>query len=82
METAKEKEQRFKPSAELFFEKEIPIYLKDINNDYFFAYINQLIDGGILIHCFGPKQREGMSFKKYYAEFTKFTEYQKECNTE
>lgn len=73
----KEKIERWKVLAELWFNEGSKIFLKDLNNNWYWANIIIVGEDTLLIDCFAPTERVGHQ-KLYWAEISYFDKYREE----
>lgn len=83
MEKAKVTEQieHWKATAEIFLNKNIKAFIKDINNNLYFADILLVGEDTIRISCFGPEQRKGMKVTLYWPLISEFDYYKEEVKS-
>lgn len=74
METVKEKIERWKLLAELFLNKNIKAYIKEINGDLHFCEILLVGEDTIRILNYAPKQRAGIKDTLYWINIEDFDE--------
>lgn len=72
MET--EKGQRIKELAELFLNKDIRVYIKDIDDNIYFADLLFVGEDQIRFICYGPPQRIGEKVSLYWPQVVKLDE--------
>ncbi len=73
METGiKEKLERWRILAETFLKEDIPIVIKDIDDNWYFGDILFVGEDTITISCTGPEQRAGDKFILYWALIKQF----------
>jgi len=70
--------ERWKATAEIFLHKDIKAFIKDINDNIYFAKILLVGEDSLRIQCFGPKQRAGQKYTLYWPLITDFSLYQEE----
>ena len=75
METVQEKIKRWKLLAELFLEKNIKAYIKEINGDLHFCDILLVGEDTIRILNHGPEQRAGTKDTIYWINIEDFDEF-------
>lgn len=75
MDNIKDKVKRWKATAELFLEKDIRVFIKDVDNNIYFADIILVGEDTISIQCFAPDHRSGMKFNLYWLLIERFEEY-------
>lgn len=68
----------WKNLAELFLKENKRVYLKDFNDDYYFADILLVGEQTILIKCFAPSDRKDKKITLYWAAIKRFAEYKEE----
>lgn len=73
----KEKVERWKATAEIFLKNNTPVFIEDINNNFYFGDIILVGESIISIKCFSPKDRAGQKFNLYWTLITKFEEYRR-----
>lgn len=74
----KEKIERWKVLAELWFNEGKKIFVKDINDNYYFADIIIVGEDTILIECFSPLDRKGKREQLYWANIISIDEYRED----
>ncbi len=67
MERIKEQGERLKVLAEILLKKNKRVFIKDIDNNIYFADILFVGEDTITIQCFNPIQRRGQKFFLYWA---------------
>lgn len=67
--------ERWKLKGELFLKENKKVFIKDINNQYFFADILKLDKNTIELKCFAPEEKKDQKFILYWIDITHFTEY-------
>lgn len=77
MDTVKEKVERWKATAELFLSNDIPVFIKDTSDNFYFGYIILVGENTLKIKCFSPEDRKGLSYTLYWTLISKFEEYKK-----
>lgn len=70
-----DKVKAWKETAELFLEKDIKVYIKDLAGDIYFGEILLVGDDTITIKCFAPEQRANQNFKLYWTLIDRFDAY-------
>lgn len=70
----KEKIERWKVLAELWFNQGKKVFIKDISDNWYFADILIVGEDTILVDCFSPKDRIGHQ-QIYWANVLSFKEY-------
>lgn len=73
----KDKVERWKATAEIFLKKDIPVFIKDLDDNFYFADILLVGEDTISIKCFSPKDRSGQKFNLYWTLIKDFEEYRK-----
>jgi hypothetical protein len=77
-----EKIERWKIVAETILKKDIPDFVKDVDENIYFGYIVLNGDDNLVLDCFGPEQRRGEKPKLYWWLITEFQEYKKKEENE
>jgi hypothetical protein len=75
MEKVKEKIIRNKEKAKLFLDKNIKIFISNINSDYFFCNIVKIEEDYIVVKGFAGK-RKFEEDKIYFLDIDRFEEYE------
>lgn len=75
MVTVTDKVERFKATAELFLEKDIDIFIKDIDDNIYFARVLLVGEDTITIECFGPPKKNGLKYHLYWPLIVELNEY-------
>jgi hypothetical protein len=73
-----EKIERYKVLADEFLKNDIRVFIKDINENYFFADIILVGEDKLTIQCFAPEKKKGMKFYLRWSEIMFFDEYEEE----
>lgn len=76
MDTIKDKIERNKILAELFLKQNKRVYIKDIEDSYFFADILFVGEETIEIQCFAPSDKKDLKFVLYWANIVSLKEYE------
>ena len=71
----KEKAERFKALAEIFHKESKRVFIKDFENNYYFANIIHVGEDSIEIICFAPDDRKNEKFELYWVNISVFSEY-------
>lgn len=71
-----EKIERYKATAEIFLRKDIPVFVKDVEDNLYFGNLIFVGEDSIRIECFGPEQRKGLRFTIYWPLILDFDEYE------
>ena len=71
----KDKVERWKATAEIFLKNNISVFIKDIDNNFYFGDILLVGEDVISIKCFSPKDRAGQKFNLYWMLIKDFEEY-------
>lgn len=75
METGtQEKLERWKLLAEDYLERDLTAYIKDLDDNIYFAKIILVGDRFLKIYCVGPAQREGQEISLEWLRIVKFEE--------
>jgi len=74
MEMVKDKIERWKLLAELFLNKNIKAYIKEINGDLHFCDILFVGEDSVRIYNYGPAQRAGTKDTLYWINIEDFDE--------
>ena len=69
-----EKGERFKLLAEDYLERDLVVYIKDIDDNFYFAKIVLVGERFLKIWCVGPAQREGQELTLEWLRIVKFEE--------
>ena len=75
MDNFKDKVERWKELAELFLKNDERVYIKDIDDNFYFADITLVGDDSITVQCFSPEERKGRKFVLYWLLIKKFDKY-------
>ena len=75
MDKVRENIERWKATAEIFLKNNIPIFIQDTSDNFYFADILLVGENTISIKCFAPKDRTGIKYNLYWTLITKFEEY-------
>ena len=76
MDKVMEKVERYKVLSETFLLKDIPIFIRDLNDDFYMGHILFVGEEKLTIQCFGPEQRKGEKFSLRWETILKLDEYQ------
>lgn len=76
METIKDKIERHKILAELFLKENIRVYIKDIDNTYYFCDILEVKEDILIIKCFAPIDKINKSYNFYWANIIDLKKYE------
>ena len=76
VEGIKEKGERFKALAEIFLKNDERVFIKDSDNNYYFADILFVGEDSIEIQCFGPSDRSGSKFVLYWPLISILSKYE------
>jgi hypothetical protein len=71
----KEKVARWKVLADLWITNYKKVFIKDIQNNYYFADIKSFNDSTVTIKCFAPEDRKDKEYDLYWANIITFEEY-------
>lgn len=74
----KEKMERWKILAEQYLKEDIKVFIKDIDNNWYFADILLVGDITLTIKCFAPEERAGKTFYLEWALISKFDRYRED----
>lgn len=66
---------RMKMKADLFLKENKKVYIKDINNQYFFADILFVGDNTLEVSCFAPLEKKDKHYNIYWIDIILFEEY-------
>lgn len=75
MEKFKEKIESLKATAQLFLDKNIKVYIRDSEEEYYFARIVAIDENQIHIFCFAPEFKKEKYFHIYWTQILNFKEY-------
>ena len=67
---------RWKILANQFLKEDKRVYIKDIYDSYYFADIIFVGQDTVEIQCFEPSDKVNKKFKLYWANISKFKEYE------
>ena len=70
------KVEQLKILAEDFLQKDIKVFITDINDEWYFADILLVGEELLAIQCFGPKAKEDKNYSLRWASIVKFKEYE------
>jgi hypothetical protein len=73
-----DKIERYKLLADEFLKNDIRVFIKDINDDYYFADILLVGEDKLTIQCFAPERKAGQKFYLRWSEIMFFDEYEEE----
>lgn len=72
------KVERWKATAEIFLKKDIKVFIKDVDDNIYFADILFVGEDAITFQCFSPKHRAGQNKTLYWPLVLEFEEYRGE----
>lgn len=75
METITDKITRWKMTAEVFLREDVPVFIKEVSEEFYFGHILLVGDDTLTIHCFNPTKKRGKRFTLYWALITDFDKY-------
>lgn len=67
--------ERWKATAEIFLKNDTKVFVKDIDDNIYFADILLVCDDTLTIECFSPMHRRGQKFTIYWPLIVEFDEY-------
>jgi hypothetical protein len=79
MVTVTEKIERWKATAEIFLKNNIKVFIKDIENNFYFGDILFVGDDLIEIECFSPAHRRGQKCYLYWTLIEELDKYREEA---
>lgn len=74
MDKVKEKIERNKEKAKIFLNKNIKVFISDINGNYFFCKINSIKEDYLVVKGFAGKRKLEMD-KIYFLDIVRLEEY-------
>ena len=75
MDNIKDKVKAWKATADIFFEKGIRIFIKDLTGNIYMGNIVYVGEVTLTIDCFAPPKREGKRYVLYWTLMDDFREY-------
>ena len=72
--------QAWQNLAEIFLKEDKRVFIKDFNNDFYFADIILVGEQTLTIQCFAPDSRIGQKFILYWVQIERFEEYKEVKN--
>ena len=78
MENVKDQWERNKAVAEILLKENKKVYIKDSEENLYFADILFVGEDSVRIICFAPEQRKGEKFTLYFPLIVKLNEYKEE----
>ncbi len=69
------KVERWKVLAEIFLKEDKRVFIKDVNDNYYFADILLVGEDTITIMCFAPEDRADQKIVLYWVNVYYFDEY-------
>jgi len=75
MEKDKDKIKAWKATADIFFEKGIKVFIKDLTGNFYMGNIVFVGEVTLTIDCFAPIQRKGKRYVLYWTLMDDFREY-------
>ena len=70
--------ERWKDMADIFLKQDSKVYIRDINDNFYFSKILLVGESTLRIECFAPKKREGEKITLYYPEILQLEKYKEE----
>lgn len=70
----KEQGERLKVMAEIFLKKDKSVFIKDVEDNIYFAHILLVGEDTITVQCFGPEQRKDEKVHLFWPMITKLEE--------
>ncbi len=67
--------EALKTKAELFLDKDIKVMIKDIDKNWYFADLLFVGEDTLRFICFGPDQRSGQTYTKYWQLIVNIEEF-------
>ena len=77
-DSIKEVIERYKLIAEDYLRENKKVFIKDINDQFYFAYILFVGESAIIIQCFAPANKNGEKYTLNWFLINKFEEYKEE----
>lgn len=75
MDKLKSKIEGWKNFTEQLLKDNKRLFIKDLNNDFYFADVLLVGDETLMIQCFAPESRVGRKFTLYWAQIERIEEY-------
>lgn len=74
-EVTSEKKIAFKSLAEVFLKNGVKVFIRDYNDQYYFAEITEVSKETLSIKCFSPRDKKDKRYKLYWDLIEKMREY-------
>jgi hypothetical protein len=76
----KDKIERMRVLGDLWFNEDKKVFIKDLEDNWYFCKIIIVGEDTVLIECYSPEDRKGLRFQLYWANIVKFDLVREEKN--